>query len=148
VLKIKAKTAKDETPRAIFQLNKNANLSGYPATYPMHQAPANNEILSRLAAIESKLDEEDFEEEETQPTTPGSIIAGLLEKPEIINGITNFIMNIAGNLTTPKIKAVAGINEDINDILKTLYSKGVKVEHLKKLSEMPEAKIQMLISML
>ena len=76
-------------------------------------------------------------------------MAGILQKPEVLNGITNFIANIAGNLGTPKIKAVAGINEDnLNDILKTLFSKGVKVEHLKKLSDMPEAKIQMLISML
>jgi hypothetical protein len=148
VLKIKPKTAKDETPRAIFQLNKNASLNGFPAQYPMQ--PANNEILSRLAAIESKLDDYDEDEDQDeQPATPGSILAGILQKPEVLNGITNFVLNMAGNFATPKVKAVAGINEEnINDILKTLYSKGVKVEHLKKLSEMPEAKIQMLISML
>jgi hypothetical protein len=94
-------------------------------------------------------DYDEDEEEEEQPVTPGSILAGILQKPEVLNGITNFVLNMAGNFATPKVKAVAGINEDnINDILKTLYSKGVKVEHLKKLSEMPEAKIQMLISML
>lgn len=144
----KTKTDKEATPRVsfcLFEDNKNF-IGNFPAVqYPIQ--PANNEILSRLAAIESKLD--DYEEEEEEQLTPGSILAGLLKKPEVINGITNFVMNIAGNLATPKIKAVAGINDDnLNEIIKTLFSKGVKVEHLKKLSEMSESKIQMLISML
>ena len=71
VLKIKPKTAKDETPRAIFQLNKNMAVNGYPAVqYPIHTA--NNEILSRLSAIENKLDNYE-EEEEEEEATPGNI---------------------------------------------------------------------------
>lgn len=142
-LEAKNKTTK-ESPRVIFRLNTESAING---TNPVFNP--NNEILSRLSAIENKLDDEEPEEEEEEKFSINSIISGMLQQPQTQQVILNLISNIAGNLVTPKITAVAGVNDDqLNDILNLLFKKGVKVEHLKKLSEMPEAKIQMLISML
>lgn len=144
-LEAKNKTTK-ESPRIIFRLNTESVVNGMSPVFN----PNNNEILSRLAAIENKLDDEELEEdEEEEKMSINGIISGMLQQPQMQQVILNFISNIAGNLVTPKVQAVAGVNDDqLNDILNLLFKKGVKVEHLKKLSEMPEAKIQMLISML
>jgi hypothetical protein len=130
----------------IFRLNNYQNAVG---SYPGQYQP-NNEILSRLNAIEARLIDEEIDDlEEEQPVNTQSILAGFLNKPEIQNVVIAALTGIASSFITPKVTAVAGINEDsVEDILNTLYSKGVKIEHLRKLADMPQAKIQMLISML
>jgi hypothetical protein len=47
----------------------------------------------------------------------------------------------------PIVTSLAGV-DDLDTILKDLFSKGVKLEHLRKLADMPEEKITMLIQML
>jgi hypothetical protein len=141
----KVKTDK-EKPHLIFKLNTDQSVvSGYPGQYQ-----PNNEILSRLNAIEARLiDDEINDLEEEQPARTQSILAGFLNNPEVQNLAIAALTGIASSFITPKVAAVAGIKDDsVEDILNTLYSKGVKIEHLRKLAEMPEAKIQMLISML
>lgn len=76
----------------------------------------------------------------SDPNIRASIAAAALKLPSILSGI----------FQQPKVTALAGIKIDknIDSILKVLFSKGVKIEHLEKLSQMEESKIQMLLTML
>lgn len=101
----------------------------------------NNEIKSRLSAIES----DEINESETDDTTEIGKTESLLNT---INGIVN--SPIVGLLmqrlfpATQQTTALAG-TDDINEILNTLYNKGVTIQHLKKLSEFPKEQIAQLI---
>lgn len=67
---------------------------------------ANNEIMTRLAAIEQKLTEEQEEEEEEEPAKPEGVmgmINGLVEKPEIQAAIIAWV----SRLITPPAKVSA-----------------------------------------
>lgn len=79
-----------------------------------------------------------------------NILAGLLENPQIQTMLVSAISGLVGSFLVPQnpIKSLSGVDENVDDILNVLYSKGVKVEHLKKLSEMSKEKLQMLIGML
>ena len=145
VLRLDTKVKADkEKPHLIFRLNADTNIGMFPGSYQ-----PNNEILSRLNAIEARLIDEDIDDLEEEAPDTSSILAGFLNKPEVQNVVITALTSIAGALIAPKITAVAGINEDSeNEVLQTLYSKGVKLDHLRKLAAMPTAKIQMLISML
>jgi hypothetical protein len=96
---------------------------------------------------------EDLEPEQT------SIIAGavnnLMASPEIQSAIAAAVMNLPSMIggffkKAPLATSLAGVcdNKDVNEVIEILYSKGVKIDHLRKLAEMDQAKIQMLISML
>lgn len=146
VLRLDTKVKADkEKPHLIFKLNTDTNNIGMIAG---NYSP-NNEILSRLNAIEARLIDDEIDDLEEEVPDTNSILAGFLNKPEVQHVVITAISSIAGALIAPKITAVAGINEDSeNEVLQTLYSKGVKLDHLRKLAAMPTAKIQMLISML
>ena len=148
VLRCDTKTKTDkEKPHLIFKLNTDSQTVG---AFPGQYQPT-NEILSRLNAIEARLIDEEIDdlEEEEQPRGTESILAGILEKPEVQNMLIGALTGIASSFIQPKVTAVSGVGEDqLDDILHTLFSKGVKVEHLRKLADMPKAKIQMLIGML
>lgn len=114
----------------------------------------NYEILQKLNAMESKINalESDIVEDEDSDSLSGNedLIAKYLDK---INSIANSPLVIAGigmfagkAVTSP---ALASPDEDeLSKILTTLFQKGVTVGHLKKLSEYPANKIQMLLSMM
>lgn len=100
--------------------------------------------------------EEEVEDLEPQQT---SIIAGavnnLMTSPEIQSAIAAAVMNLPAMIggffkKSPITTSLAGIcdNKDVNEVIEILYSKGVKIEHLRKLAEMDQAKISMLISMI
>ena len=121
-----------------------------------HQAQINNEILNeiramraeRLAEIEEDATEE--EEEEEQPMTPGSILAGMLQQPRVQEMLINALSSMAGNFARPRVQAVSGTHteQDMEQILQTLFSKGVTPDDLVKLAAMPQTQIAMLLSML
>lgn len=110
-----------------------------------------NEIKNNQNALESRLNAiegEDVEEEETE--TVGSTEEVLIDK---ISGIVNsplvgLLMNFFNRPN--QVNALAGISteNDLEQILEVLFSKGVTVNHLKKLSEYPKSKIDMLLTML
>jgi hypothetical protein len=104
-----------------------------------------------LQEIEDEV--EDLEPEQT------SIIAGavnnLMASPEIQSAIAAAVINLPSMIggffkKTSVTTSLAGVcdNKDVNEVIEILYSKGVKIDHLRKLAEMDQAKIQMLISML
>lgn len=149
-LKVKNSNPKvKEAPGVTFQLHSPQPQYGMPA--PGYQA--NNEMLSRLAAIENKLDndiEEEDDEEETEPQTPSSIIAGILQQPQVQSALITFVTNMAGNfMKPPTVQAVAGIVEDdVQKSIETLFSKGVTPSDLAKLAAMDKGQINFLLTML
>lgn len=102
-----------------------------------------------------QIDEEIEDLEEEQPSILAGAVNNLMQSPEIQSAIAAAVMNlpsIIGGIfkKAPVTTSLAGIcdNKDINEVIEILYSKGVKIDHLRKLAEMDQAKIQMLISML
>jgi len=104
-------------------------------------------IMQRLNAIESdlKAKTEEVEEEEEEQDANEKLIGQ-------ISGIVNSpVVGLIIEYLRPKqpVTHLAGVDEsNIETILKTLFSKGVTVDHLKKLSEYPKEKISMLLQML
>ena len=121
-----------------------------------HQAQINNEILNEIRAMraerlaEIEEDETEEEEEEEQPMTPGSILAGMLQQPRVQEMLINALSSMAGNFARPRVQAVSGTHteQDMEQILQTLFSKGVTPDDLVKLASMPQSQISMLLSML
>jgi len=97
------------------------------------------------------IEAQEIEEEidELQPEPQKNFIAGLLENEQVQTMVVSAITGLIGSFMVkkPMVTSLAGV-DDIDTILKTLFSKGVKIEHLRKLAEMPEDKIAMLIQML
>ncbi len=117
-----------------------------------HQAQINNEILNEIRAMRAErlAEIEEEEEEEEQPMTPGSILAGMLQQPRVQELLINALSNMAGNFARPRVQAVSGTHteQDMEQILQTLYSKGVTPHDLATLAAMPQSQISMLLSML
>ena len=117
------------------------------------QAQINNEILNEIRAMRAErlaeIEEEEEEEEET-PVTPGSILAGMLQQPRVQEMLINALAGMAGGLMRPRVQAVSGTHteQDMEQILQTLFSKGVTPDDLVKLASMPQSQITMLLSLL
>lgn len=117
----------------------------------------NMQILEKLNAFESRINA--IEAAETEPETDeiGQTSDDTIQKINgIVNGLSSIIaspvvsillQNIFGKTLQP-VKTLAGDQDDINEVLTVLFNKGVTVQHLKKLSEYPTDKIQMLLQML
>ena len=103
-------------------------------------------IMQRLNAIESDLKAQTVEIEEEEEIDQNEKLLGQ------INGIVNSpVIGLLLDFLKPKqtVTHLAGIEDsEIDFILNTLYSKGVTVTHLRKLSEFPKEKLLMLIQML
>jgi transcription initiation factor IIE alpha subunit len=119
-----------------------------------YQAQVNNEILNEIRALRAerladaeKAQEPDDDEVEM---TPSTILAGMLQQPRVQDLLINALSGLVNNFTRSKVQAVSGThtNEDIANILQTLYSKGVTPEDLAKLAAMSQSQINMLLSML
>lgn len=126
-----------------FCLKKTSSIvSGMPVGYVTRQDL--DELKRELMADEINDEIEEIPEQK-------NILAGLLENPQVQTMLVSAISGLIGSFMIPaqsNVKTISGIADDLDDVIKVLYSKGVKLEHLKKLSEMPTEKIQMLISML
>ena len=149
------KGAKVETTSITFQLNKPAYLGSVQQQYNnsgrtemlLEKIVEQNQMLvSRLSALEA---ENDLDIEE--PEDDG--LAGILKNPAVqsmlIGAIGRFI---EGNTAAPA--AIAGISKteldysEAIEILESLMSKGVSIDHLKALNKMSAAKLQSLLLML
>jgi len=107
-----------------------------------------NSMQSQISALQNVDENDEGDEDENEDKTLGYIngINRILEHP--------IVAGIISKLVAPTQQPVASlsgveINEnEVIEIINTLFSKGVEIEHLRKLSEMPVSKIKMLISML
>jgi hypothetical protein len=136
----------------VFVLNEAplGMIAGYGVSN--QQAQVNNEILNEIRALRAErmaeLETDDEEEEETeQPVTPSSILAGMLQQPQVQQMLIAMLGNIVSGFAAPKVQHVSG-TQDMEQIIQTLFSKGVTADDLEKLAAMPQAQISMLLSML
>jgi len=119
---------------------------------------ANNEMLSRLSAIETKLNEE--EEETPEEVNPYKIdfnkhIGAIISDPvQFVTGLMGVYAIIKETMKPkePTIKTMtmaAGVPKDegtLDDYIGTLLTKGVQIEDFKTLSEMTESKLKTLLN--
>lgn len=103
-------------------------------------------MQSRLAAIEA-LDE--IEEEEEAPKGP---FDQMLSNPQLQEALIAGVMSLVSGMITKggTPTAIAGIDDEAEatEILRSLMSKGVSIDHLRKLDQMSNAKLSSLLFML
>jgi hypothetical protein len=135
-----------EKPILAFCLNTNVSSSNIIAGFNPGYA-TKNDIDEIKRMIEAKEIEDEIDQLEPEPKN--NFLAGLLENEQIQAMAVSAITGLIGSFMVkkPMVTSLAGI-DDLDTILQTLFSKGVKLEHLKKLADMPEDKITMLIQML
>jgi hypothetical protein len=145
-LRCDPKNAKAQKPITSFCFSTNVSSSNIIAGFNPGYATKNDiEEIKRM--IEAKEIEDEIDE--LQPEPQKNFLAGLLENEQVQTMVVSAITGLIGSLIVkkPVVTSLAGV-DDLDSILKTLFSKGVKLEHLRKLAEMPEEKISMLIQML
>ena len=144
--------AKKSAPGITFQLHSQTIGAVYqqPGQYQ-----AMNEILSEIRALRqermAEMDTDDEEEEAEAPATPTSILAGILQTPQVQSVLINVLTSMAGTLMTKStpVKAVAGVEPDeISKSIELLLSKGVTADDLARLAAMDQGQINFLLSML
>jgi hypothetical protein len=142
----------------IFQLNRPVQYSGYQQQMGsvgsartemlLERLVEQNSLLqSRLAALEAIGELEEEEEE-----VPESPINAMLSNPELQQAIVTGIMGLVSGMFAKggSPTAIAGIDDEAEatEILRLLMSKGVTINHLRKLNEMSTAKLSSLLYML
>lgn len=111
------------------------------------------QLLEKLNSIESRLNAEDAMGEIEEAASP-NIFEQLLTQPEKIEALVNLAVGVAGHLGTAfrgkPLVGVAGITPDgeVMAIVDSLMSKGVNIDHLRKLNEMSSLKLSSLLLML
>ena len=102
--------------------------------------------------ILSKISQDEFDEEEEKPQ---STLEKLMNNPAVqglaIGAISKFLG--LNNIEAANLQGgIAGINElnedEVFKIVSSLMDKGVTIDHLRKLDEMPQAKLSSLLLML
>lgn len=105
-----------------------------------------NTLESRISANEASGEGDYFNEEPPNP------INALLGNPDVQQALVSGVLGLLSGLITPQVRSIAGVtdtvDEEVINIVNQLMSKGVKVEHLRKLAEMSESKLQGLLFML
>jgi hypothetical protein len=138
-----------------FRPFEEPSIGALPQTRDSGNMAMINLMMEKLNAIESRLNaDEAIGDMEEDPEQPG-IWEQLLADPQKIEQLVNLGVGIATTLGTAfrgkPLVGVAGVpsdNEDIMLIVNSLMSKGVTIEHLKKLDEMSTIKLKSLLLML
>ena len=126
----------------------------------------NSEILSEIRSLKDEvstmklqlsMEDSPTDEEVKSESSASGILGAIVGNPQIMNLITNVIANIfTNNLNNNQAMqqplSLAGTetqqSETLEDIINRLYQKGVTPEDLQKLSNMSDAKIKMLLTLL
>lgn len=114
---------------------------------------ANRAEMAEIRRLQAELDEADDDDDVRDQSQLG--LVGLLGNPAIQNVLVNLFTNLGANMAANsmnnnKPRAMAGVADDaeLAALIEQLMAKGVTVEHLKKLAEMPTVKIKSLLLML
>jgi hypothetical protein len=103
-------------------------------------------LASRIAAIEAM---DEMEEEDEAPKSP---IDQMLSNPQLQETLIAGVMALVSGMITKggTPTAIAGIGDEGEEIeiLRSLMSKGVTINHLRKLNEMSSTKLSSLLFML
>jgi hypothetical protein len=105
-----------------------------------------NALKAEINAMKMKWDpiEEEEDEEEEEESDSMRLLSGvntLLDHPLIAGLVARFTTG------QQQPRTLAGV-DNVDEYLQILYKKGLTPDHLRKLSEMPESKIKMLLTML
>lgn len=155
--KIKSNTPDDGSFN--FRLNMESQEPGLGA---ISRANNNNEILSKLNALEERLNQQEEEEGEEDDSPLNNLISGIMGNPALQPVVTQLLTNLAANLLSKKVSApapvaaVAGIATDpeqrLAQALQILKSKDPNLaDNLYKLASIAEKQPEqfaMLLSML
>jgi hypothetical protein len=112
-------------------------------------------IMEKLNLLENKMAESESDEEieEVQQSPINAMINNLASNPQIQEALISGLLGMVGGFlqNSKPITNLAGINE-VNEesviILDSLMKKGVTIDHLKKLDQMSNSKLQSLLIML
>lgn len=134
-------------PQSMMPMQAMAGMGSPRTEMLLEKLVEQNQMLqSRIAAIEAM---EDLEEEEEE--APKSPIDQMLSSPQVQEALIAGVMSLmSGLMTKGAPTAIAGIDDEAEavEILRSLMSKGVSIEHLRKLNEMSSAKLSSLLFML
>ena len=105
-----------------------------------------NNLRAEINALKLKEDNEEEEDEEEEDKNGLGQIGDILNHPlatQLVGWLTSNINN------GQRVNNLAGVDEqNAQQYVQMLFDKGVTIEHLRKLAEMPQAKIKMLLTML
>lgn len=132
-----------------FDTNKNANHNEQFVNYLINE---NALLKEKNEALTLELSEYQIEDEANEigaiqaPETMIDQISKLASNPDVI-GLIDRIFSSPGK--TP-VTSLAGVDEnaELQNLINTLFQKGVTIEHLRKLAAMPAIKIKTLLNML
>jgi hypothetical protein len=134
-------------PQSMLPMQAMAGMGSPRTEMLLEKLVEQNQMLqSRIAAIEAM---DDLEEEEEE--APKSPIDQMLSSPQVQEALIAGVMSLmSGLMTKGAPTAIAGIDDEAEatEILRSLMSKGVTIDHLKKLNEMSNAKLSSLLFML
>ena len=135
-------------PQSMMPMQAMAGMGSPRTEMLLEKLVEQNQMLqSRIAAIEAM---EDLEEEEEE--APKSPIDQMLSSPQVQEALIAGVMSLMSGLMTKggAPTAIAGIDDEAEavEILRSLMSKGVSIDHLRKLNEMSSAKLSSLLFML
>ena len=124
---------------------------GLPVNQPNNYAMS--QIMDKLNVLEQRIAGNEMDlEDEVEDIKDESPINAMLKSPEVqqalISGLIGLIGGFFTNVPPPAVASISGVNDEAIDILNQLMSKGVTLEHLKKLAEMNQAKLKSLLLML
>ena len=105
-----------------------------------------NNLRAEINALKLKEDNEEEEDEEEEDKNGLGQIGDILNHPlatQLVGWLTSNINN------GQRVNNLAGVEEQTaQQYVQMLFNKGVTIEHLRKLAEMPQAKIKILLTML
>ena len=136
-------------PQSMLPMQSMAGMGSPRAEMLLEKLVEQNAMLqSRIAAIEA-MDELEEEEEEEAPKSP---IDQMLSSPQVQEALIAGVMSLMSGLVTKggAPTAIAGIGDEAEavQILNSLMSKGVTIDHLRKLDQMSSSKLSSLLFML
>ena len=134
-----------ELERAVYNPNQIGSVHNSELSHAIKSLVENQNLIL------SKLSERDFEDEEPaeentinsllkSPHVQGLMIAGISKFLGLDNGLPTMATGIAGINDNSEVEAL--------EILNSLMSKGVTIDHLRKLNEMNSIKLNSLLVML
>ena len=126
-------------------------ITGVPQ--PRENSYAMMQMMEKLNAIESRLNAEEAMGDIVEEMPP-SVWEQLIADPQKIEQLVNLAVGVVGHLGTAfrgkPLVGVAGIQNEgeVIAIVDSLMSKGVTIDHLRKLNEMSSLKLSSLLVML
>jgi hypothetical protein len=130
-------------------------IDGYQQRQQQYIGNRDNEILSRISALESSKKNDD-EDEDYENEKPANALVGLVQNPDVVNFLVGTVQTIIDRILPPKktIAGIAGIedNSKLNQALEILRKHDPNLEDdlmiLANMAENSPLQFKMLLNML